>query len=353
MRRWRRFLSHWENWCGLFLFLVFLIGALAAPVISPADPQKPGPFKQVGRSSDFVPHPPSEEAILGTLPGQYDVFHTLIWGMRAAMIFGLLVALGSFLIGVIFGSVSGYAGGFINGLMMRVADAFLTFPPIAGVVFLQQLVWISITSMGGLYYFDTLFYGRILSLQTPSTPLVALLTKIDPLMISLILFSWVPYARLVNSVVLTLKGTDFIQAARALGGSSSWVLRRHLIPNSIGPAVVLAARDVGGAVILQATFTFIGLGGLSPWGNLLSMGRNFVLGPGGSLLTHWWVYLPVTLAVILFGLSWNLIGDGLNDVLGPASRGGYVSRKFWKKKTKQDERVRPREDQLLDSSPAG
>lgn len=352
MRQWRRFFSHWENWCGLLLLLVFLAGAVAAPVISPADAAKPGPFKQVGRASDFRPHPPSEEAILGTMPGQYDVFHTLIWGMRDAMIFGLLVALGSFLIGVSFGSVSGYAGGFVNGLMMRTADAFLTFPPIAGVVFLQQLVWISITSVGGLYYFDTLFYGRILSLETSPTPLVALLTKIDPLMISLILFSWVPYARLVNSIVLTLKGTDFIQAARALGASSSWVVRRHLMPNSIGPAVVLASRDVGSAVILQATFTFIGLGGLSPWGTLLSMGRNFVLGPGGSLLTHWWVFLPVTLAVILFGLSWNLIGDGLNEVLGPGSQGGPRAQRLWNRRAEEDKRLLPPMDEGVRSSPA-
>ncbi|HET9587908.1 MAG TPA: ABC transporter permease [Anaerolineales bacterium] len=353
MRRWRRFFAHWENWLGLLLILGFSIGAVAAPVLSPPDEADPGPFKQIGRASDFVPHPPGEEAILGTLPGQYDVFHTLVWGMRDAMLFGLLVALGSFLIGVFFGSVAGYAGGFVNGLMMRVADAFLTFPPIAGVVFLQQLVLNSITALGGLYYFDPIFFGRVLALGAPPTPLVALLAKIDPLMIVLILFSWMPYARLVNSIVLTLKGADYVQAARALGGSSSWVVRRHLIPNSMAPAVVLAARDVGGAVILQATITFIGLGGLSPWGMLLSMGRNFVLGPGGSLLTHWWVYLPVTLAVILFGLSWNLIGDGLNDVLGPASRGGYVSRQFWKRNTKQDEQVRSRDDQLLDSSPAG
>ncbi len=121
--------------------------------------------------------------------------------------------------------------------------------------------------------------------------------------------------------MLTLKGTDYIQAARALGGNSSWVIRRHLIPNSIAPAIVLGARDVGGAVILQATITFIGLGGASPWGTLLSMGRNFVIGPGGSLLTHWWVFLPATLAVILFGVSWNLIGDGLNDLLHPATQG--------------------------------
>jgi len=321
MRARRKFLVHWENKLGLLFVLLFLVGAVFAPVISPQDEKHPGAFKQVGRSSDFFPHPPSEKAVLGTLPGQYDVFHTLVWGMRAAMTFGLLVATGSFLIGIFFGAVSAYAGGFINSLMMRIADAFLAFPPLAGVVFLQQLVAISINSLGGTYYFNMGRVSRVIYFVGTPTPLMNFMSKVDPVMISLILFSWVPYARMVNSIVLTLKQTDYVQAARALGGSSLWVIRRHLIPNSIGPALVLGARDVGGAVILQATIVFIGLGIGSPWGTLLSMGRDYVLGAGGNLLTHWWAYVPATLAVILFGVSWNLIGDGLNDVLVPGSHG--------------------------------
>jgi peptide/nickel transport system permease protein len=120
--------------------------------------------------------------------------------------------------------------------------------------------------------------------------------------------------RLVNSMVITLKQTDFIQAARALGASSFWIVRKHLIQNATGPAMVLAARDVGGVVLLQATLTFISLGGDSVWGTMLSDGRNWVLGPGGNLLTYWWVFLPPTLAVILFGIAWNIFGDGLSDL---------------------------------------
>lgn len=316
MRRGRRFLIHWENGLGLFLILIFLFGALFAPVISPVDAKEPGPFKHIGRGIDLTPRPPSKDAILGTLPGQYDVFHTLIWGMRGAMVFGLLVAIGSFSFGVFFGSVAAYAGSLINSLMMRVADAFLTFPTLAGVVFVQQLLGMWVNAMGGTFYFNIGTLGKVIYFNSEPTPLMNfLVNKLDPVMVILILFSWVPYARLVNSIVLTLKATDYVQAARALGGNSLWVIRRHLIPNSIGPALVLGARDVGSAVILQATITFIGLGGTSAWGTLLSMGRNYVLGARGSLLIHWWVYLPVTLAVILFGVAWNLVGDGLNDVL--------------------------------------
>lgn len=338
MRRRRRFFAHWENQLGLLLVFVFLFGAIFAPVISPQDKKEPGAFKRVGRITDLYPHPPSEKAILGTLPGQYDVFHTLVWGMRSALMFGLFVAVGSFLIGTFWGSVSGYAGGFLNSLMMRVADAFLTFPPIVGVVFFQQLIGMSINAMGGMFYFNVGVLGKVMYFAEEPTPLMAFLSRVDPVMIILVLFSWVPYARLVNSIVLTLKQTEYVQAARVLGGSSLWIIRRHLLPNSIGPALVLGARDVGSAVILQATITFIGLGGTSPWGTLLARGNSFVLGAGGSLLTYWWVYLPVTLTVILFGVSWNLIGDGLNDVLTLTSPDEYFTRSPSKElKVEQDQ----------------
>jgi peptide/nickel transport system permease protein len=84
--------------------------------------------------------------------------------------------------------------------------------------------------------------------------------------------------------------------------------------------IVLVARDVGGMVLLQATFTFIGLGGNSLWGMLLVRGRDWILGPGGNILTFWWVFMPATLALVLFGVGWNLLGDGLNEVLNPRTR---------------------------------
>jgi hypothetical protein len=108
------------------------------------------------------------------------------------------------------------------------------------------------------------------------------------------------------------------------------VIRRHLIPNSIGPALVMTARDVGNAVILQATFTFIGMGGTSAWGLLLSKGKDWVIGPGGDLLTYWWVFLPATLAVTTFGVAWNLVGDGLNEALDPNAI-GFQTAPVWKR----------------------
>jgi len=319
MRRVKRFFSHWQNWLGVLLVLSFIFVAFAAPILSPADAKTNGAFKKVGRTTDFVPHPPSSRAILGTLPGQFDVYHALVWGTRDAMIFGVSVALGAFIFGIFFGAIAGYAGGMVNGVMMRIADGFLTFPVLAGVVFLQQLVAVTIESLGGTYWFNSDRFGTVVDFQFTPPPFAAFMLKVDPILISLILFSWMPIARIVNTLVITLKNTEFIQATRALGGSPFWIIRRHLLPNSVGPAIVLAARDVGSSVILQATITFIGLGGASPWGILLSLGRNWVIGPGGNLLAAWWVFLPVTLTIILFGVSWNLVGDGLTEALEPSA----------------------------------
>ena len=332
----RRFFSRWQNWLGLVLVSIFVVVAIAAPILSPQNPNDPGYFKRVGRFADMKPKPPSENARFGTLPGQFDVFHTLVWGTRNALQFGLLVAVLSAVFGILFGAVAGYAGGSINGVMMRIADAFLAFPVIAGVVFLQQLVAISIEAAGGIFLPGV--SGSIVEPTGEEALIRTLLNMIDPLMLSLIIFSWMPYARLVNSMVIGIKNMEFIQAARALGASPFRIIRRHLIPNSISPAVVLAARDVGSVVLLQATLTFIQIGGNSPWGELLARGRNFVLGPGGSLLTYWWVYVPATLAVILFGVSWNLLGDGINDVMSPESFVRVESSSRARRKKEQAER---------------
>lgn len=340
MRLIRRFFSRWQNWVSFLLILVYVGVAIAAPYISPDDPKNPGPFMRVGKATDGQPHPPDEKAVLGMLPFGIDVYHALIWGSRDALRFGLIVTLSTALFGVLYGAVSGFAGNRLGNLMIRVSDSFLAFPPIAGMVFLQQLFAATITAMGGLYY-SSQFYGQVIEVTGPMTAIQYLLERVNPLMLSLIIFSWMPYARLVHSIVLTLKQTEFVQAARALGGSSSWIIRKHILRNSSGPAIVLAARDVGGVVLLQATLTFIQIGGDSIWGAMLAQGRNWVIGPGGSLLRYWWVFLPPTLAVMLFGIAWNMFGDGLNDVLEPGSQNEPRRRSFWNRRRKSEAQEPP------------
>ncbi len=352
MSRSRRFFSRWQNWIALLLILGYVGVAVFAPYLSPNDPTHPGPFLRVGKPTQGVPQPPSEKAVLGMLPFGFDVYHALVWGARDALLFGLVVTISTALFGVLYGAISGFAGNRLGNLMLRVADSFLAFPPIAGVVILQQLVLTSIQAAGGQVLTVA---GVTYTLDAPPEPTLiqSLLAHVDPLMLSLIVFSWMPYARLVHSMVLTLKQTEFIQAARALGGSPFWIIRKHLLHNSTGPAIVLAARDVGGVVLLQATLTFIGIGGGSIWGGMIANGRNWVIGPGGSLLRYWWVFLPPTFTVMLFGIAWNMLGDSLNDVLDPASHHPSRRRSFWNRKRKQDQtRSSPEGDVLSGPVPA-
>jgi peptide/nickel transport system permease protein len=346
MSRFKRFFSRWQNWIGLLLILVYAGAAIFAPYLSPNDPNQPGPFLKVGKVTQGVPQPPNEKAVLGMLPFGVDVYHALVWGARDALLFGLIVTVSTAVFGILYGAASGFAGNRFGGLMLRVADAFLAFPPIAGVVLLQQLYVTSINAVGG----HILSTGEIFSFTNEPlqvTLIQSILKHVDPLMLSLIVFSWMPYARLVHSIVLTLKQTEFIQAARALGGSPAWIIRKHLLRNSLGPALVLAARDVGGVVLLQATLTFIQIGGGSVWGEMLAQGRNWVIGPGGNLLRYWWVFLPSTVAVMLFGISWNMFGDSLNDFLDPAFRGPSPSQSVRNRKKERDQKNSSPQDKAV------
>lgn len=309
--------SHWQNGLGLLLAVIFLLAGFLAPWISPEDPRNPGPFMQVkgSQAGDQTPHPPSANSILGTLPGQFDIFHALIAGIPNALSFGIQITLISSIFGILYGATAAYAGGKINGLMMRIADSFLAFPVIAGVVMLQQL-WVTVMSNSGGIYFRNAW---VLPPDAPITPIQILFQWIDPLILVLIIFSWMPYARLMNIGVTALKNADFIQAAHALGASPARIILRHLIPNAIPTSIVQATRDMGTLTILQATFTFIGLTGGSVWGEMLSMGRNWVIGPGNGVMTYWWTFVPATLALILFGMTWNLLGDAINEFLDPHS----------------------------------
>jgi peptide/nickel transport system permease protein len=289
---------------------------LAAPWLSPGQAgSSPGDPLVVGRTNDFNPHPPGEDAPLGTLPGQIDVFHSLVWGTRAALLFGLAVAACAAAFGLLFGAAGAYWGGWANRLVLRATDAFLAVPVVAGAYFCKQLLHLIMIGAGIGIYLDG-------SLDTTgvSPELVSFFLWINPVLVGFILFSWMPYARLTNALVLRLRQADFVQAARALGASPLSIVIRHLIPNVISPSITLAARDVSMVVMLQATLQFIGLDSGFGWGKILQLGRRYLIAPGGDILRYWWLYIPVTLALVLFSIGWNLLGDSLNDRLNPLRR---------------------------------
>jgi peptide/nickel transport system permease protein len=305
-------------WFGALIVGLFFLAALAASLLAPPDPGAEfSTFRDIHKLNKYVPFQPGTGLLLGSVPDpanqrQIDVWYSLVWGARSALRFGLLVVLITGAFGVILGGVSAYLGGLPNTLVMGFTDAFLALPVITGVIFFNQFVQFLLSASGAKFT----WYGLNVYLYSESpTAWQRFLFDVDPLLIAFIVFSWMPYARLMNSVVLRARQEEYLLAARSLGAGHLHLIFRHLIPNTISPAIVLATRDVGYLVLLQAGFTFIGLSNRSEWGALLSLGKNYVIGPGGNPFTWWWLYLPPTLAIVLFGMGWNLLGDGLNDWL--------------------------------------
>lgn len=321
MITWKRLARNRKITAALTIIALYVLVALLAPVLSPPDdPDDPLPYKVVGSFTDPVPHPPSAEAILGTIPGQFDVYHSLIWGARSALGFGLTVTVITSLIGTLLGAVSGYVGGRFNRITMRVTDAFLAFPPLVGVLLFQLLLTeIDFVSVGNQFVIGYVTKHPIQSLLAG--------LDLDPIVVTLILFSWMGYARLINANVLQLKQAEFVMAARSIGAGGPRIIWRHLLPSAISPVIVLAARDIGGMVILKSAFAFIGTTGSYVWswgwGEILVEARNWIVGAGGNPLGYWWVFIPATIALVLFSIGWNLLGNGLNDVLNP-----YQDHKF-------------------------
>ena len=326
MVHWNRFLKRKQNVLGLLLVAAFVFMAVTAPLLAPpADPADPQPFKIVGQSLQRMPRPPSEESILGTtpqirdlprfgfMPGQdvsyeWDVLYTVIWGSRSALRFGLIVTLTTALFGIAVGAVSGYVGGTFNNVVMRITDAFLAFPAIAAIWLFQRAFFTNVNDI----FFDPL--------QFTSWERILYNWRIDPIMLALIVFSWMPYARVINTLVSQLKQSEYVFAARSMGAGHARIIFRHLLPNAIAPAIVLAARDVGGMVVLASAFIFIGFAGNVAWGIMLVSARDYVIGLGGNPFVYWWTFLPVSLALVLFSIGWNLLGDGLNNALNPYAR---------------------------------
>lgn len=322
----RRFFGRTSNVVGLLLVLLFFLAAAFAPRLAPPEnPADPWPFKNVTISFSRQPLPPGPGMPLGTTPQirnlpqfgiapgqdasyQWDVYYTLIWGSRSALRFGLIITVATAVIGIAIGLVSGYVGGWFSLVVMRITDAFLAFPVIAGIWVIQRALFSTI-------------YDPFIELPT-LTGLDAFLynQRIDPILITFILFLWTPYARLMNAQVRTAMTHDYVQAARSMGARGTRIIFRHLLPNTIAPAIVLAARDVGGVVVLACAFIFIGFGGNVAWGTVLVTSRDYVIGAGGNPFQYWWTFVPVSLALILFGMGWNMLGDGLNTLLNPHER---------------------------------
>jgi peptide/nickel transport system permease protein len=260
---------------GLVLVIGFVLCALLAPWLAPRDPA-------------FIELParlagPSVQHWLGTDELGRDMLSRLLYGARISLLVGGSVVAASLFLGLLFGSLAGYYGGLVDRIFtVIVMNAFLAFPG-----FLLAIAFVAFLGPG--------LFNLILALS---------------------IGGWVGYARLVRAQVLAAREREFVEAARALGASDWRVITRHILPNIIQPVIVQAAIGMAGAVLAEATMSFLGLGVPPPtasWGSMLNDGRAHLFDAPHLVL------FPAA-AVMLAVLSFNFIGDGLRDYLDPRSR---------------------------------
>jgi len=274
---------------GLVLLVFFVVVGILAPVLAPpAWEHEPYRIPRDGYSS--VPKPPSPEHPFGTAEGQYDIYYGIVWGTRTAWTVSLVVVSISALIGIVMGSVAAFYGGVLDELLMRITDIFYAFPFLVGAMVLTTILGRGLTNV----------------------------------MVALVALGWMGYARLIRGDILQIREADYVQAARAAGASSLRLILRHILPNAIWPVVVQGTMSMGSIVITAAALSFLGVGapvGYADWGQLISYARNWILGLYGNPLAYWYVVIYPSIAITLFCLSWNLVGDALRDILDPRLRG--------------------------------
>jgi peptide/nickel transport system permease protein len=260
---------------GIVFITLFVCFALFAPWIAPQDPA------HIDLPSRLAT--PNWHHWFGTDELGRDILSRIIFGARVSMLVGVGVVSGSLFLGLIIGSIAGYYGGRVDRLVnIVVMNAFLSFPG-----FLLAIAFVAFLGPG---LFNLIF--------------------------ALILGGWVGYARLVRAQVLAVREREFVEAARALGASDLWILGRHILPNMIQPVIVQAAIGMAGAVLAEATMSFLGLGVPPPtasWGTMLDSGRSHLFDA-----PHLVLFPAVT--VMLAVLSFNFIGDALRDYLDPRAR---------------------------------
>jgi len=260
---------------GIVLVIGFVFCALFAPWIAPQDPAHIDLPNRL--------QPPSSQHLAGTDELGRDILSRLIWGARISMFVGSSVVMCSLFLGLVIGSLAGYYGGTVDRVVnIVVMNAFLSFPGI--------LIAIAFVAFRGPGIFN--------------------------LVLALSLGGWVGYARLVRGQVLAVREREFVEAARALGASDVRIIVRHILPNIVQPIIVQAAIGMAGAILAEATMSFLGLGVPPPtasWGSMLNDARSHLFDSPHLVL---FPALTVMLAVLAF----NFIGDALRDVLDPRSR---------------------------------
>ncbi len=253
---------------GALIILLLITTALIAPLISPYDPSEQNLFEGLKE--------PGSKHILGQDRLGRDILSRIIYGSRVSLQVGIMAVGISLIIGLIIGSASGYFGGFIDNLFMRIADILLAFPGI--------LLAIGITAVLG-----------------PS------LTNV---ILALSIISWVGYARLIRGQILSAREYEYVSAARAIGAGDFRIITKHILPNIIAPVLVQASFGMAGAITAEAGLSFLGLGTQPPtpsWGSMLNEGRNYLL-----VAPHLTIFPGIAIMIVV--IAFNFLGDSLRDM---------------------------------------
>ena len=273
---WLRFRRNPLAMIGLFISLTLIFMSIFAPFLAPYDPI-------VQSLPDRLLPPLTPGHWMGTDDFGRDIYSRLLYGSRITLYIVLLVILTAPVVGLIIGTVAGYFGGWVDAVLMRITDIFLAFPKL------------------------------ILAL--------ALVAVLGPGMVNAVLAiaitSWPPYARVARAETLTVRNSDYIAATRLQGASALRLIWGHVMPMCLPSVIIRVTLDMAGVILTAAGLGFLGLGVQPPlpeWGLMISAGRKF-------LFEQWWVATMPGLAIFIVSLGFNLLGDGLRDVLDPRSAG--------------------------------
>ena len=270
---WRRFRRHRLAMIGAGILFVLVVSAVFAPIIATHDPYA------IDLSS--YREGPSSAHYLGTDLAGRDMFSRLIYAGRVSLSVGLVAVSIYTAIGIILGALAGFYGGWVDSVVMRAADVFLSFPSLIIIITMASVLGPSIYNV----------------------------------MLAIGLLGWPPIARLLRGELLSLREREYAVAARAIGGSGKRVVFRHLFPNAMAPVIVAATFGIANAILLEAGLSFLGLGVQPPtasWGNMLTDAQSLTVLEGMP-----WLWLPPGVMIALAVLSINFIGDGLRDALDP------------------------------------
>jgi peptide/nickel transport system permease protein len=279
-RGWQRFKRYRPGMIGLGFVVVLIVLAVVPDLFAPY------PYTQVFRGMRGAP--PSWAHPLGFDHIGRDVLSRIIWGSRVALIVGLLATGIAVVIGVAVGAAAGYLGGWVDTILSRIVDALMAYPLLVLLITLAAVLGPSLVTV-----------VVIIGLTT-----------------------WAQYARVVRADVLSLREREFVLAAQAAGAGPARIIFRHVVPNVLGPVIVLASLGIGGIILLESALSFLGLGAQPPtasWGGMLADGRAFIL-----------IYPQIAIApgvmISLTVLAFNLVGDGLRDALDPRQKDATVNR---------------------------